>query len=180
MALGGTLALPLVLSACGGSNDLSRMFDFSRDAPDEFRVTTRAPLSMPPDYSLRPPRPGAPRPQEQSETTQAEAVLVPEVELNQGATSMSQGEQALVQAAGPPAPKDIRAEVDEESVKDIPSESFAERLMFWRPAPQPGTVLDPVAEAARLRQDAALGRSPEVGSTPIIQRQGSSLFGNLF
>jgi len=38
---------------------------------DEFAVVTKAPLIMPPDYNLRPPRPGAARPQEQSERQQA-------------------------------------------------------------------------------------------------------------
>ncbi len=37
--------------------------------PDEFAVESRAPLTIPPDYDLRPPQPGASRPQE---TTAAE------------------------------------------------------------------------------------------------------------
>ena len=39
-------ALLLAAAGCGG--DASRTFGFTRDAPDEFQVTTRAPLSMPP------------------------------------------------------------------------------------------------------------------------------------
>jgi hypothetical protein len=35
-----------------------------RSMPDEFAVESRAPLTLPPDYDLRPPQPGAPRPQE--------------------------------------------------------------------------------------------------------------------
>lgn len=56
-------ALPL--AACAG-NGL-----FGRGAPDEFAVARRAPLSVPPDFALRPPRPGAPRPQEADSSTQA-------------------------------------------------------------------------------------------------------------
>jgi hypothetical protein len=41
--------------------------------------------------------------------------------------------------------------------------------MFWRPAPLPGIVVDPTKEAQRLRQNSALGQSPESGETPIIQ-----------
>ena len=64
--LAAALALPLLsallLSGCGG-DDISRSFGLQRDAPDEFQVSTRAPLSMPPDFTLRAPRPGAARPQ---------------------------------------------------------------------------------------------------------------------
>src|ERR1700742_2437245 len=83
--LGGTLIL---LGGCSGDK-LARTFGLTRDAPDEYTVTTRAPLSMPPDYNLRPPRPGAPRPQEQSERQQAQETLAPQMALNapQGAPS---------------------------------------------------------------------------------------------
>ena len=47
------------LAACSG-DELTRTFGLTRDAPDEFQVTTRAPLSMPPDFTLRPPRPAPP------------------------------------------------------------------------------------------------------------------------
>src|SRR5690554_5294054 len=40
-------------------------------AAGEFTVVKRAPLSLPPEYALRPPEPGAPRPQEPSPTAQA-------------------------------------------------------------------------------------------------------------
>ena len=177
------LLAPLLasLGGCAGS-ELTRTFGLTRDPPDEFQVTTRAPLSMPPDFAIRPPRPGAARPQEQSERQQAEAALVPQVELGGGPATapMSAGQEALVQQAGPPAPADIRSRVDSESAKLEPDHSFAERLMFWRSPPPPGTVVDPAAEAQRLRENAALGQSPSAGDTPIIQRQSKGVLGTLF
>ena len=98
--------LPLALAGCGSGSDISRTFGLTRDAPDEFQVTTRAPLSMPPDYALRPPRPGAPRPQELSSRDAAEATLAPQAALG-GPTqdgTASPGQSALLSAAGPPAP----------------------------------------------------------------------------
>src|SRR3954452_14114804 len=85
-----------LLSGCS-SNQLSRTFGLTRDAPDEYTVTTRAPLSMPPDYNLRPPRPGAPRPQEQSERQQAEEALVPQLALGAPKGDSSAGQAALIQ-----------------------------------------------------------------------------------
>ena len=163
------------LAACG--DDLSRTFGFTRDAPDEFRVTTRAPLSMPPDYSIRPPRPGAPRPQEQSDRQQAEEALAPQIALSgTGNAGMTPGQESLISQAGPAAPRDIRAKVDAESQLDRPSETFTERLMFWKPSPRPGTVVDAQKESQRLRANSALGQSVEAGDTPIVQPKTSSGF----
>jgi hypothetical protein len=173
------LAATLLLAGCGG-NDLARTFGLTHDAPDEFTVTTRAPLSMPPDFSLRPPRPGAPRPQEQSERTQAEQVLVPQQALGVAAAADSPGQDALVSEAGPPAPKDIRAEVDRDAQLDQPGQSFTDKLLFWRKPPPPGIVVDPTKEAQRLRQNAALGKGVDDGDTPIIQPKQQSLLGGLF
>src|SRR3546814_5174685 len=44
-------------------------------SPDEFRVVSRAPLTLPPDYNLRPPEPGAPRPQVGTPSQQAERAV---------------------------------------------------------------------------------------------------------
>src|SRR5690349_22401344 len=98
-----TLALGL-LSGCGP--ETSRTFGFTRDAPDEFQVTTRAPLSMPPSLGgeLPVPRPGADRPQEVSTRQAAEAALVPGSVLGNGTAAgpRSQAESALLSQAGRP------------------------------------------------------------------------------
>jgi hypothetical protein len=44
---------------------------FNRDRPDEFAVQRQAPLVVPPDFSLSPPEPGAPRPAEGTASEQA-------------------------------------------------------------------------------------------------------------
>lgn len=173
------LAAPLALAACGG-DELTRTFGLTRDAPDEFRVTTRAPLSMPPSLALPAPTPGVSRPQELTQEQAAEAVLSPDSILARGDAQASPGQQALVAAAGPAAPRDIRARVDGEQQLDRASVSFTDRLMFWQPSPPPGTVVDATRESQRLRQGAALGQSPLSGDTPIIQRKRRGLFDGLF
>jgi hypothetical protein len=55
------LALGTMLSGC---TDIRRAIGMDRVGPDEFAVESRAPLTIPPDYDLRPPAPGAARPQE--------------------------------------------------------------------------------------------------------------------
>ncbi|MCS6891668.1 MAG: DUF3035 domain-containing protein [Rhodovarius sp.] len=179
LALLALLTLPL--AGCGP--ELARSFGFTRDAPDEFQVTTRAPLSMPPSLAeLPPPRPGAPRPQEVPVRVQAEALFNPAAARGgAGGAPLSPGEAALLAAAGQAAPRDIRERIDAEAVRlNAPARDLTERLMFWRDPPEPGTPVDPVREAQRLRENAALGRDVTEGETPIIQRQRpSGLFGGL-
>ncbi len=177
------LALLSGLAACG--SDTARTLGFTRDAPDEFQVTTRAPLSMPPDRTaLPPPRPGASRPQELTMREQAESALVPAAALGGGPrapTRPSPGEGALLAQAGRDAPDDIRRRVDEESLRlEQPDRSFVDRLMFWRETPPPGTPVDPTREAQRLRENAALGREATEGETPIIQRRRRGLLEGIF
>jgi hypothetical protein len=180
--LGGVLLLASSLAFLAGcsSDKLSRTFGLTRDAPDEYTVTTRAPLSMPPDYNLRPPRPGAPRPQEQSERQQAEEVLVPQLALGAPQGSVSTGQEALVQEAGPPAPADIRRKVDADSRYADANESFIDKLLYWRKPDTAHAEVDAAKESQRLRQDAALGQPPNVGNTPIITQRKTGWFTSLF
>ena len=54
------LLAPLIsFLALSGCSDAKEQLGLTRSAPDEFAVVKRAPLAMPPDYTLRPPRPGA-------------------------------------------------------------------------------------------------------------------------
>ncbi|MEP9400334.1 DUF3035 domain-containing protein [Sphingomonas silueang] len=61
-------SLGLLLAGCQGGG-------LNRARPDEFAVARQAPLVIPPDYSLVPPQPGAPRPQDTSASTQAMQAL---------------------------------------------------------------------------------------------------------
>lgn len=170
----------ILLAGCD-TGGLSRTFGLTRDAPDEFMVTTRAPLSMPPDYNLRPPRPGAPRPQEQSEQAQAEEILVPQTALaGPRGGAASAGQSALLQQTGPSAPGDIRRRVDEDARHDQASEGFIDKLLYWRKSDTQEALVDPSREAQRLRQNSALGQMQQAGETPIIQQRRKGWFQDLF
>ncbi|MBV8090722.1 MAG: DUF3035 domain-containing protein [Alphaproteobacteria bacterium] len=68
MILAGTLLV-------AGCTDFKRSIGLEPTMPDEFAVESRAPLTVPPDFDLRPPTPGAPRPQEKSADQQAKDVF---------------------------------------------------------------------------------------------------------
>lgn len=176
----GAVALCGVIALGGCSENMTRTFGLTRDAPDEFTVTTRAPLSMPPDYNIRPPRPGAPRPQEQSDRQQAEEALVPQLALGAPKGGMSAGQEALLAQSGPSAPADIRRRVDQDAATEAGNDSFVDKLLYWRKPDIIGAQVDPTKESQRLRQNAALGESPSTGDTPIIQPKKTGWFQNLF
>ena len=169
------------LIALSGCDTMTETLGLNRESPDEFTVTTRAPLSMPPDYTLRPPQPGAPRPQETSERQQAEAALAPDSVLNNAAPAdISPGQQALLTSTGPAAPRNIRNQVDSEASLDRPSQSLTDHLMFWKDAPAVGTPINAAAESRRLQQNAALGQSPTTGEAPIIQQRQPGWLDSIF
>lgn len=129
--------------------------------PDEFRVVSKAPLVVPPDYALRPPSPGQPRPQELQPESQARAALVGA----RASEQRSDGEKLLVSRAGAEhADPLIRYVVDDEFGNVAHKEkSFADRVMFWRKdkaAAPAGAVaasggdasapIDPTIEASRI------------------------------
>jgi hypothetical protein len=75
----GLVALAVVciagLAFGTGCTDFKKMVGLEPTLPDEFAVESRAPLTIPPDFDLRPPEPGAPRPQEKSAGQQAEQII---------------------------------------------------------------------------------------------------------
>lgn len=180
-----SLGLALLLGSCA-QGGLKATLGLSNEGPDALAVTTQPSLTLPPDFALRPPEPGAPRPQEMSPAQSAEAALVPQSVLDAPVPAESSpGQQALIGLAGPPPPPNIRAEIDRETALSHPPQSFVDDLMFWKPAPEAGIVVDPTRETQRLREDAALGQPVTAGTTPIIQPQqhqglGQRLFGWLF
>ena len=171
--------LAMLLAGCSGDK-LSRTFGLTRDAPDEFTVTTRAPLSMPPDFNLRPPRPGVPRPQDVPERTQAEEALVPQMALGTPQAAQSPGQAALLQQTGPAAPADIRDRVDRDARMAPTNDGFVDKLLYWGKPDNQQAIVDAGKESQRLRDNAALGQSQETGQTPIIQPRRKGWFQDLF
>ena len=71
----GALVVGLpALGACT-SNSVSEAVGLEKSGPDEFAVTKRAPLILPPDYDLRPPRANTGAPDADNTTEQARQIL---------------------------------------------------------------------------------------------------------
>jgi hypothetical protein len=134
--------------------------EITAQGPDEFLVVGRSPLIVPPDYALRPPSPGEPRPQDLNPEGTARAALVGG---RAAASASSEGERLLMVKAGANEADPRIKEVIDDEQGDLAhkSKSFADMVLFWRKdqpttaaAPTPGagtaTPIDPEAEARRL------------------------------
>ena len=177
LLLGSSLIL---LSGCSGDK-LARTFGLTRDAPDEYTVTTRAPLSMPPDYNLRPPRPGraAPAGAERAAAGRGNAGAADGAERPPGQHERRPGGPAGTDRPGRaqrhPQPRSI-----EDANNAANDDGFVDKVLYWRKPNTQNVQVDAPAEAQRLRQDAALGQPPNVGDTPIIQEKKQGWFSSLF
>jgi len=129
-AIALTAGLAALGGALSGCQSTATALGMTKVVPDEFRVVTKAPLTVPPDYSLRPPAPGEPRPQELQPESAARTALLGQ----RAAEQRSQGEKLLAaKAGGDKADPLVRYVVDDE-FGDIAhkDKSFADKVMFWR------------------------------------------------
>ena len=106
LLIGSALVAMTALSACGGGK--GGVMAGRGAAPDEFAVSKRAPLTIPPDFALTPPKPGAPRPQEADSSQQALSAMFAGT-----AAPKSQTEKDIIGLTGTQAEPGIRSAVDE-------------------------------------------------------------------
>jgi hypothetical protein len=158
-ALALTAGMAALGSGLSGCSAAGRALGVTKVTPDEFRVVTKAPLTVPPDFALRPPAPGEPRPQELQPESQARQVILG---VRQ-AEARSDGEKLLVAKAGADkADPLVRYVVDDEFGALAHKEpSFADRVLFWRK--------DKAKQAAQTAK--AVGGDASVPIDPKIEEQ---------
>ncbi len=186
MTIFRALAAIGMIAILGGCEQTRQAFGLTKSAPDEFAVVTRAPLAIPPDFALRPPTPGAQRPQEASTRNEARQILLRsgrnDAPGGPDGTGLSRGEVALLGRAGAEnADPLIRERVSRDSsVLADGGKGFIKRLIFWQKEEPPGTVIDAGRESRRLNENAALGDAATKGTTPVIERKEKGFLEGLF
>jgi hypothetical protein len=135
VAIGAALALG------GCSSGAPQPLGMTRGSPDDLVSVAHAPLTLPPDYNMRPPAQGAPAPQEGTAVGQAQTPL----SANDGGTApatgdtasepaQSAGEVALLQNAGAAGiDPGIRSQIDMESAAHVERDpDLISRLVLGR------------------------------------------------
>lgn len=168
--------LAVALSAC---TSVKNELGIGRNSPDEFMVIKRAPLTLPPEYTLRPPV--APNKAKEVEETTRKAR---DTLMGKTNTSIAKGaaEKALLDKVGAEtANPDIRKMIDDDNgYISIENRTVADKLIFWNDE-QPSTdniptsVVDPEAETERLKKNQEEGKPINAGIVPVIEKKKSTL-----
>lgn len=164
----------VLLAGCG--NSIEDELGMGKQSPDEFAIVAKAPLIIPPDFKLRPPQPGAPRPTEANTAEVAQYMIYGNESV---AGSASPGEALLLKEAGAQtADPNIRATVDREG-SDLVSkdDTFLEEILSNEGDVYVGeNTIDPAAEKQRLEGgpaavDAAASMNNS-GDSGFMEREG--------
>jgi len=150
------LALGLCVMALTACEDLRKAAGLNKKSPDEFAVTTKAPLVIPPDFNLRPPTPGAPPANSLDPSSSAEAALFnntdPQTVANGMRGNFTPGEKLLlanakVQVADP----GIRARLNADQRASVQNadRSFTDRILSTSVTPNDGKPVNADAEISK-------------------------------
>lgn len=150
---GVLLAAGLSLMSCDTIREAAGV---TKQPPDEFAIATKAPLIIPPDYNLKPPKPGA-APLNQVSPTQAAQAALYGADTQQIAASIqgnySEAEKLLLAQSGAATADDsIRRVIAADNAKAEDTGSFTDSLLFGSSAASSGDApLNADAEEARIQ-----------------------------
>lgn len=158
----------MILSS--GCTSLKRAAGVEKVVPDEFRVVTKAPLVVPPEFNLRPPRPGEARPLELRADLQARNAVFGV----QTGSEASLGEIALIKSLGAQnADPRIRDVIDDENgnLTHKPTNFVSSIISFEKPKDS-ANPLNSTEEADRLKAEReAINNSTGGGKVKIQQNK---------
>lgn len=158
------VALIAATAATSGCASMRQTLGAEKIAPDEFRVVTSAPLTVPPDYALRPPRPGEARPQEGGATEEGRRALFGQ---DLGATATPGERQLVANAGAETARSDIRDVVDFEGAAIVHrNEAFATRVIEFQGTNAAAGPAPTTAEQEAVRRSTG-------GEPVVIERRGN-------
>lgn len=161
-------ALALLGLSVTGCASASKTLGLTKSAPNEFNILTKAPLVVPPEYNLRPPRVGESSSENNYSQEAARQALVGDID----GAEPSNGEIMLLAKAGANrANPEIRLVIDGANSVERKTSGFADQVIFWnngRATTPDGSPLDPDAEARRLKaiQSATGGGQVQINRKP--------------
>ena len=160
----------LCAMALMGCESLRDAAGLQKKSPDEFAVTTKAPLVIPPDFNLRPPMPGAPPSNTRDPSTDAEMALFsnadPQTIANGLVGTYTPGERMLLANArvqnNDPTIR-ARLNADQRAAIQNADRSFTDRILNSAATPNTGKPVNADAEIAKGSKAAATKKKEKSG-----------------
>ena len=162
------------------------MLGQNKQSPDEFAVLSQAPLSIPPNFTLRAPEPGANRPQKTSKKNAIKRIVLKSEAANAmnptPAIGGASGEKSLRNLLGTGSAKsNIRRLLNEENKELIYTDQrLINKLLKWPSGSATRSVLDAAAESERIKTNLDSGKPINEGETPVIKESGKNFIKKLF
>jgi len=174
------LALPLLLTAC--DDGIKDSLGLNREAPDEFTVVSRPPLTVPPEFTLRPPNPGQ-APLGTSADEKARNLLTGTTTPAAASTAVTSNGAAaslLKRAGADAADADIRTKLgtDEKTPADTSNATTLMEQLSGAQKNEP--TVDAQKEAERLRANKTAGKPINAGEVPELKPGSDSLIDKIF
>lgn len=191
------LALAL-LPACS-SGTVKNTLGLERAAPDEFRVVSRPPLSVPPQFNLRPPANGEAAPGQTPASKQAEALMrgqsAPggEVTLTPGSAdtavvpvtsssmpSSSAESEFLKRAGADKADRGVRDKLAEDHMVRQQEEEDASWWDILSTSPKKkDPMVNAKKESDRIQKNEEEGKPVNEGDTPEVKDKDTGVLGRI-
>jgi hypothetical protein len=202
----GTLLVCAGLMGCGSAADMRDKLGLNREGPDEYRVVPRPPLSVPPEFNLRPPGQASEYVSGMPAQTRAHAQVL-------GGDAAAAPDASAQPAAGsnPFASTGVAAAVAPVTSGPLPSSSDSQFLAnagagktdpqirqkllddqmngtggvkdpnyLFGGKTQSDSVVDAAKEADRLKQDKQENKPPTAGDTPVVVPEDKGILGTIF
>jgi hypothetical protein len=164
------LALSLAATALSACDSMRRAAGLNKKSPDEFAVTTKAPLVIPPDFNLRPPMPGAPPANTLDPSSNAQVALFNNADPQTVAAGMkgnyTNGEKLLLaNAKAQAADPGIRARLnaDQRAAVQNADRSFTDKLLATSATPDNGKPINADAEVNKGRKTTTTPETKDSG-----------------
>lgn len=191
------LLLPLIAACEDGA--VRNTLGLDRSAPDEFTVVSRPPLSVPPEFTLRPPRPGE-EPRGLATDAQARSLITGKPVTNPADVNaldaptvesavtpvlrndaLSTGANSLLKRAGADAADEtIRSKLGEDARRPVDTSNAKTLLDQLSGAEKNEPTVDAKKEAERLRDNKDAGKPLNEGEVAEEKPVKRSLIDRIF
>lgn len=159
----------LVMAAC--NSNVRHTLGLKRQVPDAFKVVANPPLSIPPEFTLPTPRPGAVLPEQDMSLHAQNTVFSVQNQLSN--RPLSDADKKLLQRAktneaDPHIIEILNQEQQEEEQKAEEKNIFEKMIGKVSPSEKKQPVVDAPKEKERITKNKLEGKSVSDGSTPDI------------